>query len=247
MVRRAMRSDSVAELDIAREALGRSDLFAALRPLVRGVAAAFGDGCEVVLHDFADLEHSIVEIAGNVTGRSVGGSVTQIGLSIAARADAAEDEIGYITRTRGGRILKSSTLLVRDAEGHVLGALCINLDVTQYRAAARLLSELAGPVGGSPADIDFSDDIKRVLDGELRQAEREVGRPIDLWRKNDRMTVVAALRRRGVFAVQRAVPFVAERLGVSRATIYAYLEDLRRLRSEESDLAEAASDERGDL
>jgi predicted transcriptional regulator YheO len=199
-----------------------------LRPLVHELAAVLGETSEVVLHDFSDLEHSIVEIAGNVTGRRVGGSVTQIGLALAAQGNDAQSQIGYLTRTATGRVLKSSTLLLRDQDGRVFGALCVNVDVTQFRVAARLLADLAGPAGVAPADIDFSDDIRRVLEAEVEQIERTLGRSPDFANKADRMEVVAALKRRGAFAVQRAVPYVAQRLGVSRATIYTYLEEIRQ-------------------
>ncbi len=65
----------------------------ALRPVVAGLAQTFGPGCEVVLHDFADPEHSIIEISGNLTDRGIGGSVTQIGLALFAKGDAATDQI----------------------------------------------------------------------------------------------------------------------------------------------------------
>lgn len=42
-------------------------------PFVKGLAETFGSNCEVVLHDFSDLQHSIIAIEnGHVTGRSLG-------------------------------------------------------------------------------------------------------------------------------------------------------------------------------
>jgi predicted transcriptional regulator YheO len=190
-----------------------------------------GTGCEVVLHDFSDPEHSIVEISGDVTGRVVGGSVTEIGLALIARGDDAQDQIGYITRSGTHRVIKASTLLVRDTQDHVIGAICVNSDVTDLRAAARRLSELSGPFSNSPADVAFADDINEVLRAVVAQAERQVGKEARYMGKSDRVAIVAELRRRGAFAVQRAVPFVADYLGVSRATVYAYLEEIRAAQS----------------
>jgi predicted transcriptional regulator YheO len=211
----------------------RTAILDALRPVVHGLVRTLGQGCEVVLHDFADPEHSIIEIAGNVTDRLVGGSVTQIGLALIAAGDQASDKIGYITRTPTNRIVKASTLLIKDRRAHVIGALCINLDVTELRAAAKKLAELSGPPTVAPAEVDFTDDITHVLQGLVSQAEREVGRRLDQASKSDRVAIVAALKRRGAFAVQRAVPFVADYLGVSRATVYAYLESIRECESAE--------------
>lgn len=224
--------------DDSRHAASHEAVFSALRAVIDGIGRTFGAGCEVVLHDFGDPERSIIAIAGNVTGRKVGGSVTQIGLSLVAQGDEARDQIGYVTQTRDGKVLKSSTLLLRDGEDHVFGAVCINLDVTDLRTAARRLQQLAGPVLAMPSAVHFSDDIAEVLRAVIDEEEVAVGHSLDLTRKNDRVRLVAGLKRRGAFAVQRAVPFVADYLDVSRATVYSYLDDLRR-----GGLAKAGADD----
>ena len=208
----------------------RAAIFHALRPVVEGISRTFGGDCEVVLHDFTDPEKSIVAIAGNVTHRRVGGSVTQIGLSLVAQGDEARDQIGYVTQTRDGKILKSSTLLLRDQEGHVFGAMCINLDVTDLRAVSKRLHQLAGPVLAVPSAVHFTDDITEVIRAVIDEEEATIGRAPDRSRKEHRLRIVAALKRRGAFAVQRAVPLVADYLQVSRATIYADLDEIRRLK-----------------
>lgn len=215
----------------------RAAILHALRPIVEGISRTFGGDCEVVLHDFTDPEKSIVAIAGNVTHRKVGGSVTQIGLSLVAQGDEARDQIGYVTQTRDGKVLKSSTLLLRDQEGHVFGAICINLDVTDFRAFSKRLLQLAGPVLATPSAVHFTDDITEVIRAVIDDEEATIGRAPDRSRKEHRLRIVAALKRRGAFAVQRAVPVVAEYLQVSRATVYADLDEIRRQGRDPEDLA----------
>ena len=45
-------------------------------------------------------------------------------------------------------------------------------------------------------------------------------------RKSDRVALVAMLKEKGMFHMQRSVPYVAERLGVTKYTIYNYLNEL---------------------
>ena len=101
-----------------------------LRPLMAGIVGAFGKHCEVVLHDLTRPERSIVWIEGNVTGRRVGGTLTDLGLAKLRLSDTQEDLLGYVTQTRDGKVLRSSSVFLRDANGSVIGALCINLDIT---------------------------------------------------------------------------------------------------------------------
>ena len=48
-------------------------------------------------------------------------------------------------------------------------------------------------------------------------------------RKGDRLALVALLKEKGVFFTCSSVPYVAERMGVSKYTIYNYLNELERI------------------
>lgn len=204
------------------------DYLAALRGLLEPMAKAFGTRTEMVLHDFRQPEHSIVALAGDVTGRRPGGSVTQIGLAIMRAGDDAEESYHYTTQAPNGRILKSSTVPLRDPEGHVFGALCVNVDITEMWMVSRAIQEMIGADTQAPQPVTFVDDIDRVI-GEVLQEETEMlGRPLTELAKPERLQLLKALDYRGVFSLQRSVPQVAEYLGLSRATLYNDLREMRR-------------------
>ncbi len=139
-------ADGSPALDAERDAI-----IGALVPVVDGIAATFGPVCEVVLHDYRRPERSVVAVAGALTGRSVGGAMSEIGLRMLARGDEAADELNYLTRTRNGRRLTSSTMVLRDSTGAVFGALCVNVDVTAVQQAQDLLAGIAGSAAAQPA------------------------------------------------------------------------------------------------
>ncbi|NUR43963.1 MAG: transcriptional regulator [Streptomyces sp.] len=204
----------------------RDAIVAALTPVVDGLAATFGPMCEVVLHDYRDPETSVVALAGSVTGRAVGGAMSEIGLRIVARGDEARDELNYLTRTGTGRTVKSSTMVLRDSTGTVFGALCVNLDVTAVSEAHTLLGALAG-LGAAPAELPvttFGDDIDSVVDVILDTHRHEPWGALD---RAGRLALFRSLDERGVFAVRRAIEQVAARLGISRASAYSYLSQAR--------------------
>lgn len=208
--------------------LAMEDYISILRPIMRGISQTFGRHCEVVLHDFRDPEHSIVEIEGNVTNRKPSGSVTQIGLALIAEGDAAQDQINYITRAPNGRILKSSTIVLRGSDKRVFGALCINFDITELRLLGSAIGDLAGSDGeAEPQSIAFVDDVGKVIGAVIDEEEIALGQSIGRMTKQDRLAVFQALDRRGIFSLQRSVPYVAEYLHISRATAYSYLEEVR--------------------
>ncbi|WP_416982081.1 helix-turn-helix transcriptional regulator [Streptomyces sp. T028] len=207
----------------------RDAILRALVPVVDGIAATFGPVCEAVLHDYRRPEESVVAVAGTVTGRTVGGAMSEIGLRVLAQGDEAHDELNYVTRTGTGRLVKSSTMVLRDSTGAVFGALCVNVDVTEVDRVQGLLAALAGTAAGpSQAPVTtFGDDIDSVVDALL---DDHLRRQDQTWSGLDRPRRLALFRgldERGVFAVRRAVEQVASRLGISRASAYNYLSQAR--------------------
>ena len=216
-------ADGSPALDAERDAI-----IGALVPVVDGIAATFGPVCEVVLHDYRRPEQSVVAVAGALTGRSVGGAMSEIGLRMLARGDEAADELNYPTRTRNGRQLKSTTMVLRDSTGAVFGALCVNVDVTAVQQAQVLLAGIAGSaVAQTPDTTTFGNDIDSVVEAIV---DAHLLRRSLTWVQLDRaqrLELFRSLDEHGVFAVRRAIEQVAARLGISRASAYSYLSQAR--------------------
>ncbi|MET7458213.1 PAS domain-containing protein [Streptomyces sp. NPDC005574] len=215
----------------------RDAILAALTPVAAGIAATFGPVCEVVLHDYRRPENSVVAVAGTVTGRAVGGAMSEIGLRILGRGDDAGDDLNYLTRTGSGKLVKSSTMVLRDSTGTVFGALCVNLDVGAVTEAHALIGALAGlaPGPAEPPVTTFGNDIDSVVDALL---DAHLLRQNQTWAALDRarrLDLFRGLDEHGVFAVRRAVEQVAARLGISRASAYNYLAQSRATGAPTSD------------
>ncbi|MFJ9565404.1 transcriptional regulator [Streptomyces fuscichromogenes] len=204
-------------------------VLATARQLVPGIQATFGRICEVVLHDFRRGDHSVVAIAGDVTHREVGSPMSAIGLSLLRQGETAEDKLNYVTRLPDGRVMKSTTMLLRLADGTVTGALCINLDVTQLRMSSMLLNEVIGGNGeaAEPQPVTFGSDAETVIESVLAEVEGQLGKPLTHLATAEWLSVFKTLDERGVFQLRRAVPMLAGRLGISRASVYNYIGRLR--------------------
>ncbi len=68
-----------------------------------------------------------------------------------------------------------------------------------------------------------SQSLHDALDAMMRAAEREVGSDPEEWSREDKQRVVRMLDERGAFLLRGAVDDVADAMGVSRITIYNYL------------------------
>ena len=58
--------------------LERLGLVNLLERIAEGLVAVVGPHCEVVIHDFYDLEHSAIVIIGDVSGRKTGAPVPDL-------------------------------------------------------------------------------------------------------------------------------------------------------------------------
>ncbi|MCX4993609.1 transcriptional regulator [Streptomyces sp. NBC_00568] len=209
-------------------------IIAALASVVDGIAATLGASCEAVVHDFRRPEKSVVAIAGSVTGRGVGGAMSEIGMGILARGDDAANELNYLTRTGTGKLVKSSSMILRDSSGTVFGALCLNLDITALNQAHALIGELAGVTsGGAVPTTTFANDIDSVVDSIVDAHQLRQSKPWPELSRTERLELFQNLDERGVFAVRGAAQQVAERLGISRASAYNYLARARTVHGED--------------
>jgi predicted transcriptional regulator YheO len=193
---------------------------------------AFGPSCEIVLHDLRFPESSLVHVAGSVTGRSPGAPITNLVLeAIQEFGDDVRDLYNYRSEAPNGHPLRSSTLFIRDGS-RVVGALCINIDLAPFEQVAaevqRLMAYEQAP--SAPAER-FERNVAQVLGQLIADVMREVAlRPSEMA-PDDRLRVVTLLEGRGAFLIKGAVDSVARRLGVSKFTVYSYLQQLRAARS----------------
>lgn len=231
----------------ATGASDRSDaeaVLATLKQLVKPLAALLPADTEVVLHDLRLLPHSIIAIAGTVTGRSVGDPATDLLLE-SAYGDVPDHRMAYLTRLEDGRQLQSSTVIFRDSDHRRVAALCINADNSKWQAAYDLLGSLPSLMGRDqspiqdalpvPEDFDpvsapssetFVHSVDQLATLLITSAVDKTGVPVELMKKKHKLQVVEELQGRGMFTLRDAVDQVAAALDVSRFTIYNYLNEI---------------------
>ena len=113
--------------------------------LAHAIALHYGKSCEVAIHDLTGknaADSSIIYIEnGEVTGRKVGDGASAVVLEELSQAEQnREDRIGYFTKTSDGKVLKSTTVYIRDEKGRATAIFSINHDITALSVAAASLT-----------------------------------------------------------------------------------------------------------
>ena len=205
--------------------------------LAHGLALQFGPSCEIVVHDLEtdDLDHSIVVIEnGHVSGRSLGDGPSHIVLeSMHESSDEICDRAPYLTKTADGKLLKSSTIFIRDDEGTPTGILAINFDITLMKAFERSLDGLTGTGQGTSAEPEpITRNIGDLLEDLLRECEQYVGKPAALMTKDERVRAIGYLDRRGAFLISKSSERACEFFGISKYSFYSYLNEAKAANGE---------------
>jgi predicted transcriptional regulator YheO len=202
----------------------------AVAQVIPSLQRMLGGRFEVILHDLSHVERSIVMLEGDVTHRKIGGPATNYLLKLFREGgDGAENSVNYKTVLPDGRVLRSSTIFIRDEQGKIIGSLCVNQDLTDYIVARNLLEDVSS---FSAREVEapretFAQDISEVMESVVDTEVSLFQKPVAYMQKEDKLSIVAKLEQKGIFAVKNAVEYVAECLGVSNFTIYNYLKEVR--------------------
>ncbi len=210
--------------------LDRLGLLDILKRLAEGIVAVVGPHCEVVVHDFSDLEHSAVVVAGNVSGREPGAPIPDLDFISTELNSGTPDQLNYRIKI-DSRELQSSTIWIRDADGTSIGAVCVNVDYSGLLQARTLLEHLSAPAREVPRLV-VRDTLAKNLDELIEHSvsaflrRNEIPR-IEMLSQEDKLHLMAEIEKHGLFQLRGAAQRLADMLNVSRASIYNYRASIR--------------------
>mgnify|MGYP003087587789 FL=1 len=191
-----------------------------LKQMAHGIAKQFGT--------------SIVHIEnGQVTNRKSGDGPSGIVLeTLHKNAAKVQDKLSYLTRTEDGRILKSSTLYIRDADEKISYIFSINYDITALLTIDSALGSLLHTepetdtytVSKPHSPQTITRNVEELLNDLMQQGVALVGKPVALMTKEDKIQVVRYLNDAGAFLITKSGDKVANLLNISKFTLYSYMD-----------------------
>ena len=213
--------------------------------LVDFLGQVLGPDYEVVLHDLSSMSNSIVAIAnGHVSGREVGAPLTSLALTMMSdkRYLNKDFHVNYNGMTKENKILRSSTMYIKDDLGKLVGMLCAKFADSRYHELSTKLFQLCHPdqfveqnltIRSSQIDTSslysydeaeqFPNSIATIMENVIREVIQQDGVPPERLTKGEKIRIVRLLDEQGVFLLKGAVNYVAKALHSSPASIYRYL------------------------
>lgn len=209
---------------------------------VRMCGAQFGDSCQVILYDLRVTEGEKVgtamAVSGRVTDTQVGAPLPAFLLHYATR-HGLQDDYGFINKNYPGLVLRTSLQFIHDETGLVAGCLCIHHNIVHIQMIISFLEEYTRSqiaededesLNISPGSKEYkATDIQSFMDSVMQEflIERLGQNSFANLDKNDKLALISELESKGVFLVKGSVNLVANRMNISKFSIYNYLEEIR--------------------
>ena len=203
--------------------------------IAHGIPRNFGSDCQLRIHDLQanDLEHTICYIInGHVSGRKLGDGASKIvleTLEALKKGENVSDHLGYRTHTSDGRILKSSTIFLKDETGKYRFILGINHDMTDFINAQSALSNIVENIETTDEDIygQIPLSVNDLLDNLIEQSVKLVGKTPALMTKDEKVKAIRFLQNAGAFLITRSGDKISQFFGISKFTLYSYIDQAK--------------------
>lgn len=197
--------------------------------VVDGLATFIGSHCEIVLHSLQDLKCSAIRIAnGENTGRQVGSPITDLALRMLHDMTGADSSVSkcYFTRAKGGALMKSVTIAIRNRNQRVVGLLCINMNLDV--PFSQIMSTFIPPSSQDiSSQVNFASSVEDLVMQTLEYTIEEVNADRGVSNNAKNRQIVLNLYEKGIFDIKDAINQVAERLNISKHTVYLYIRQFK--------------------
>lgn len=216
----------------------RQLVMSTLQTVVSVLEEVLYENIEVVLHDLTRPENSVVAIAnGHVTNRSIGDSILagpkgdkgfENAKELASSTGQQNTIIAdYRTVNSDGVELHSATAVFRDSDGIPFAGLCFNSDTTVPEMAQRWLNAIVNKSPRVSPPPKPAEKVENLMDDIITSNIHRYGKPVEEMNREEKLSAVDAMQKGGLFIVRGGVNRAAKALGVTRFTIYNYLEELK--------------------
>lgn len=176
---------------------------------------------EVVIHDLKTQTISYIE--GGLSKRKIGDP------SLLTKIDSWDSELEdviYHKLSHDGKLLKSTTIPIQQ-DGETIALMCINYDISVFQEMQKISTlTLTKRLDDQPQSL-FKNDWQERIHLALHKFLSEKDKKIEKLTFEEKKEIVQFLYQMGAFKGRNATDYVAEILGMGRATIFKYLKQMK--------------------
>ena len=138
--------------------------------------------------------------------------------------DASKPFISYTSKSKYGKPVRSTTIVIFGEGQKAIGLLCINLYLDSPLSA--LLQNFSFTSQSDYVTENFSSDSDELIARSLEKAKNEVEADNAIAQHLKNKEIVTILYHQGIFKLKNAVQAISEDLGISKNTVYLHIRSL---------------------
>ena len=123
--------------------------------------------------------------------------------------------------------MKSVTIAIRNKNQRIIGLLCININldvpVSQFVQAFMPIAQTE-----ETSAVNFASSVEDLVAQTIEKTVEEVNADRLVANNNKNRQIVTSLYEKGIFDIKDAINLVAERLDISRHTVYLYIRQIKQ-------------------
>ncbi len=197
--------------------------------IAEGIAEFWGESCEVIVHNLAQLDASVIKIInGRSSGQQEGSPISDAALTYAHKmmADPSLRHITYFSKTKRGESYKSVVCAIEGAHQNIIGLLCVNFYMTApFHTLLQTFSPVARLDSRCVPEI-FVENSEELMLSALAEAKRTVYGNLSISSANKNKEIISLLHQKGIFNLKDSVVTIASHLGISKNTVYMHIRNM---------------------
>jgi predicted transcriptional regulator YheO len=142
----------------------------------------------------------------------------------ALREGNLEDRYDYITHSKDGRMLKSSSIAVRDSSGDIMAIFSINYDISKFIIMDKTINEFLFVEDTPEVDETIPNNVIDLLEQLIEESRAMIGKPVSAMTREEKIMAIQYLDHRGALLIKKSSNRIAEYYGISKFTLYSYLD-----------------------
>ncbi len=120
--------------------------------------------------------------------------------------------------------------MIRNSNGVLIGALCINYDTTEIRRAQEILNYNLDLLQSNDKEEEDGNDnpenVTEIADKLIAQIIENVD--IKSLKRKQKIELIKFMDEKGIFLIKGSVETVARLLNISTVTVYSYLDVIKK-------------------
>ena len=121
-------------------------------------------------------------------------------------------------------------MYIRDDDDSIAYIFSLNYDITSLLTVESAIHSLISTEQKKEQETDnnqpqkITHNVNELLDTLIEQALALVGKPVAIMNKDDKVAVVQYLNNAGAFLITKSGDKIASLLGISKFTLYSYMD-----------------------